>query len=202
MDAGWYMDPDDPMVGRYHDGSAWTDETVSIPDGKTLPAAPAPDEPERSRSESQESPNFARRRALAFAGVVVLAVGLIVAVVALRHGSDSTPPSRVEGAAQTRGSTQASPLTSQISAASGGSAACRQAFLQQVSVQASQGVAPASISVCSQGDWIATYRQLADALGADHANPAMALEAACAPFRAAAKTASACEGIAASGGGG
>jgi hypothetical protein len=34
--ADWYVDPVTPGLGRYWDGTRWTDDVVEIPDGLTL----------------------------------------------------------------------------------------------------------------------------------------------------------------------
>jgi hypothetical protein len=43
--ADWYVDPVTPGLGRYWDGTRWTDDVVEIPDGLTLRPFASPEVP-------------------------------------------------------------------------------------------------------------------------------------------------------------
>ena len=167
MDAGWYIDPDDPTSGRYHDGTVWTDNTVEIPEGKTLAVAPT------EATESDRPPRDARATAASRDRLLIslfgtLIVAVVVATAVIYATRPTTSPTRVESAGQTR---------------PGASDACQLAFTRQLAVS-TPGTDPAdALTACSAAEWTTVYVHTAAALGQTSVNGTAALQSACLPWQ-------------------
>jgi hypothetical protein len=74
MEAGWYQDPRDRRLGRWHDGEGWTDHTVRMADYQdALPPPPVITRTERAALRKARTPWWRKPgRAIPAAVVLVL----------------------------------------------------------------------------------------------------------------------------------
>lgn len=91
--AGWYNDRDDAELARWHDGEQWTGHTIQKADwvGRSAPpppAGPRTTSPHHS-SARRPTPSTAQRRRAIVGSVAVLAVGGVLALVAMGGGGDA-----------------------------------------------------------------------------------------------------------------
>lgn len=107
-EAGWYRDPDQPALGRWHDGEGWTDRTVRLADyPDQLPPPPRIRASERERLRRVRQPWWRKPSRAVPAALVLILIGAGVGYVATNRGSSG-------GNATTTTSTTAAPTTTTV----------------------------------------------------------------------------------------
>lgn len=226
MEAGWYIDPNQPGSGRYHDGTIWTEMTVDIPPGKTLP--PAPQDGVARPAPSERS-----------GGLVPVSQGPLKPPPSNRPKSNPNGPAE-DGPARTATAQLAKPpkpaaserrrlvillgvlvavvvaglvvylLKHNDDSTTGGSAATTVTTTPQGAAASSAcrlafaqqlsnpspSGIPGTFLTCTPQQWVSAYQQSAGALGQTHVDGHAALQAGCLTLRTVATPPAACAGVA------